>query len=382
LGVPYLKNFISYYLAALILALGSCSEEKDLSKSSRLKASGEFLRIPIDSLTANISTGLVRYEDYLVNVNWNTNSLQFYDLNSEKLSREITFDQDGPNRVEFILGFHIHNLDSIFLFNQTGSVITLTDTTGQIKSRIDYLIPEGHTNGFVHNAYFGSAPKLIGKQLWVKTHIPIQYSKMTADLMQKSVMGYQINLEDGSTSINGLSYPEGYLEKGLKFYESSLVFRPEFTVFSIFGNHNLYKQKRNGGLETFDGKSQFLNESLPYFPVDGERFETQKYLTASSRYETLVYDEYRNVYYRFAYPTLQIEKEEDLLALRENPGPFVIQVFDEDLTFITESYFEGGIYFPNNHFITEKGLYLSANNPENPEAEEDSFRFELIELKD
>ncbi|WP_439475063.1 hypothetical protein [Algoriphagus formosus] len=49
---------------------------------------------------------------------------------------------------------------------------------------------------------------------------------------------------------------------------------------------------------------------------------------------------------------------------------------------ITESYFEGGIYFPNNHFITEKGLYLSTNNPENPDAEEDAFRFELIELID
>ncbi|MAN87093.1 MAG: hypothetical protein CL555_09695 [Algoriphagus sp.] len=370
------------FLILLCFCLLGCSKNPSETPVIKLQASGEILGIPIDSLTANISTGLVRYEDYLVNVNWNSNSLQFYDLSAEKLSREITFDQDGPNGIEFILGFHIQSLDSIFLFNQSGSVITLADTTGQIKNKIEYTIPEGQTNAFVHNAYFGSAPRLKGNQLWVKTHIPIQYSKITADLMQKSVMGYQINLEDGSTSLQGISYPEDYLAGGLKFYEPSLVFQPDFTVYSLSGDHRIFKKSKNGILETFDGKSQYLDESLPYFPINGERFETQKYLTASSRYETLVYDEFRKVYYRFAYPTLAIENEEELLALRENPGPFVIQVFYVDLKLITESYFEGGIYFPNNHFITEKGLYLSANNPENPEAEEDAFRFELIELKD
>ncbi|MFC3417009.1 DUF4221 family protein [Algoriphagus hitonicola] len=382
LNMHYFRNQNHYPFLLILFIAFACTEPSKHSESSKLEASGEILRIPIDSITANISTGLIRYEDYLVNVNWNSNALQFYDLNTKELHKEITYQQEGPQGVGSILGIHIQNLDSILLFTQTVPVITLTDTTGLVKNRIKYENPEGHTNAFVHNAYFGSAPRLINNQLWAKTHIPVQYSKMTADLMKKSVMGYRIDLESGSSSKTGLNYPDDYLDRGLKFYEPSLVFQPDFTVYSLFGDHRLFKQNQDGSLETFEGQSEYLDESLPLFPVDGERFDTQKYLTASSRYETLLFDEYREVYYRFAYPTLQIEKEEDLMPLRENPGPFVIQVFDEDLTLITESYFEGGIYFPNNHFITEKGLYLSANNPENPEAEEDAFRFELIELKD
>ena len=205
---------------------------------------------------------------------------------------------------------------------------------------------------------------------------------MTEDILNKSEIAYTINLEDGSTSESGIPYPNDYLANGLRFYEPSLVFQPDFTAYSLFGDHRIFKQNIDGSLETFEGKSEYLDESLPYFPVDGERFETQKYLTASSHYETLLYDEFQKVYYRFAFPTLPIEKEEELLALRENPRPFVIQVFDQELKMITESYFEGGIYFPNNSFITEKGLYLSTNNPENPEVEEDAFRFELIVLVD
>lgn len=378
--MSYFRNSCLFSLIVVLSITFACTESTKLNESSKLQVSGEVLRIPIDSLTANISTGLVRYEDYLVNVNWNTNSLQFYDLNSEKLIKEIFYQYEGPQGVGSIFGIHIHSLDSIFLFTQLVPVITLTDTTGIIKNRIQYTKPEGHTNAFVHNAYFGSTPTLQNGKMLLKTHAEGNYRQMTEERLNKSLLAYRINLEDGAYQSTELTYPEGYLNSGLKFFEPSLVFHPEYTVYSLFGDHRLYKQIRFGDLETFDGKSQYLDESLPYFPVDGERFETQKYLTASSRYETLVYDEYRKVYYRFAYPTLAIEKEEDLLALRENPGPFVIQVFNQDLKLITESYFEGGIYFPNNHFITEKGLYLSANNPENPEAEEDAFRFELIEL--
>ncbi|MDE0560952.1 DUF4221 family protein [Algoriphagus sp. NF] len=380
--MSYFKSFCLFSLLFVLFITFACRESTKHSESIKFEASGEILRIPIDSLTANISTGLVRYEDYLVNVNWNTNALQFYALNAEKLSKEIFYQYEGPQGVGSIFGIYIHSLDSIFLFTQMVPVITLTDTTGIIKNRIQYNKPEGHTNAFVHNAYFGSAPNLQNGKMLVKTLAEGNYRQMTEERLHKSLLAYGINLENGSFQSTELTYPEGYLNSGLKFFEPSLVFQPEYTVYSLFGDHRLYKQIRFGELEIFDGKSQYLDETLPYFPVDGERFDTQKYLTASSRYETLVYDEYREVYYRFAYPTLAIEKEEELLALRENPGPFVIQVFNEDLTLITESYFEGGIYFPNNHFITEKGLYISANNPENPEAEEDAFRFELIKLVD
>jgi len=203
---------------------------------------------------------------------------------------------------------------------------------------------------------------------------------MTEEKLKMSKMAYSIDLSNGNVVPSKLNYPEGYLCKALKNFEPSLVFQPNFTVYSLFGDHRVFKQKQDGTLETFDGQSQYLDESLPLFPVAGERLDTQKYLTASLRYESLIYDPYREVYYRFAYPTLAIAKEEDLRLLRENPGPFVIQVFDNELKMLTERYFEGGIYFPNNSFLTKEGFYISINNPENPNANEDLFQFERLDL--
>lgn len=354
------------------------SDEKDNLFS--LIPCKSILLFPVDSTTSTISTGLVSFENYLINVNWKTNSLQFYGLNSQRLEKELFFQYEGPQGVGSLFGIQVKSLDSIFLYPQISNLITLTDFSGKIKHRIEYKNPDTYTNAFVHNAYFLSPPLIKNNNLLVKTHVQGNYKAMTAEKLEMSKMAYRIDLSNGNVMLSELNYPEGYLDKGLKHFEPSLVFQPDFTVYSLFGDHRLFKENKDGIIETFDGKSQFLDESLPLFPLNGERSDTQKYLMASSRYESLIYDNFREVYYRFAYPTLKIEKEEDLMALRENPGPFVIQVFDENLKLLTETYFEGGIYFPNNSFITEKGLYISANNPYNPQAEENAFRFELMEL--
>lgn len=109
--------------------------------------------------------------------------------------------------------------------------------------------------------------------------------------------------------------------------------------------------------------------------------ESQKYSFASSRYENLLYDRYREVYYRFAFPDLEVDTEEEVRALRNNPGPFVVMIFDKELKLLGETYFEGGMYLPMNAFVGKKGLYLSTNNPDNPENQEDKMGFEIFELK-
>jgi hypothetical protein len=367
-----------FLLIFILSAACSFSDKKDNSFS--LIPSKSILSFPVDSTTSTVSTGLVSFENYLINVNWKINSLQFYGLKSQKLEKELFFQYEGPQGVGSLFGIQVKSLDSIFLYPQISNLITITDFNGKIKDRIEYKNPDIYTNAFVHNVYFLSPPLIKNNNLLVKTHIQGNYRDMTEEKLKMSKMAYSIDLSNGSVVPSKLNYPEGYLSKGLKNFEPSLVFQPNFTVYSLFGDHRVFKQKQDGTLETFDGQSQYLDESLPLFPVAGERLDTQKYLTASSRYESLIYDPYREVYYRFAYPTLAIAKEEDLRLLRENPGPFVIQVFDNELKMLTERYFEGGIYFPNNSFLTKEGFYISINNPEIPNANEDLFQFERLDL--
>ncbi|MHA7129712.1 DUF4221 family protein [Algoriphagus namhaensis] len=373
-----MKNSLA--VLAILFLSASCNIPAKKEKAFNLTPSQSFLSFPIDSTTSTISTGLTSFGDYLINVNWNTNSLQFYNLRTQILEKETFFPREGPEGVGSLFGIHVQSLDSIFLFPQISKVIILTDTSGQILNRISYGSPDTYTGAFVHNAYFGSSPLIQGNSILVKTHIQGNYREMTEEKLIKSALAYSINLMDGSTTTLDLTYPEGYLQKGLKHFEASLVFQQNFTVYSLFGDHRVFKQNQDGTLETFNGKSQFLDETLSYFPIDGERMDTYKYLSASSRYESIIYDSYREVYYRFAFPTLPIESEDGLRSLRENPGPFVIQVFNSDLQLLTERFFEGGIYFPNNSFITQEGLFISINNPSNPASSEDLFQFQRIDL--
>jgi hypothetical protein len=105
-----------------------------------------------------------------------------------------------------------------------------------------------------------------------------------------------------------------------------------------------------------------------------------QYMNTSSRYDNLIYDAYRNLYYRFAYPTLDLTDLNEIQRLRTSPGPFVIMVLDDELNVLGETYFEAGRYLPTNFFIHQDGLYISINHPDNPANEEDMFKFELLKV--
>ena len=62
-------------------------------------------------------------------MNHYSNEIQMYDLNEKTFHKSLKFSYEGDEGVGKIFGFHIHNLDSIFLFPQNSGIINLTDTT-------------------------------------------------------------------------------------------------------------------------------------------------------------------------------------------------------------------------------------------------------------
>jgi hypothetical protein len=134
-------------------------------------------------------------------------------------------------------------------------------------------------------------------------------------------------------------------------------------------------------LRSIEASSSYLDETLLSFRADASSEEFQRYAFSSSRYASMLYDSYRNVYYRFAFPTIPDVTADELRNLRTAPGPFVIMVFDENLKLLTEKLFEAGTYLPDNSFVGEKGLYISINHPDNPKNKEDQMAFEVIELR-
>jgi hypothetical protein len=367
----------------LFLSINSCNsvEEKSQEKQYKLNSTGEFLSLPLDENTPNVSMGLQYSQGFLFNANWGTNEIQMYNIESGSIIKSLVFDIEGDQGVGQLFGFHVHNLDSIFLFSQFDAVMVLTDTSGLAKNRIRYTQPDLYSPAFIHNSYFLSPPIVRGDEMFVKTHFQGNYREVTAEQLSTYHMAYAINMKTGTVRFLKHTYPSDYLAKGIKHFEPSMASDGNKVVYSLFGDHRLFfSSSFEEDLQAISVASTHLDESLPLFPLQGERFDTQKYLQGSSRYESLIYDSFREVYYRFAFPTYTFESDEEVKSLRSEPRGFVIMTLDKDLNVIDDLYFEGGKYMPNNVFVGEKGLFISTSHPNNPENQEDKMVFEIFGL--
>lgn len=344
---------------------------------------GEKYSVPIDENTSNVSMGLQYSQGFLFNSNWGKNEIQMYDIESGSLKKSLVYEIEGDQGVGQLFGFHVHTLDSIFLFSQFDAVLVLTDTSGLVKNRIRYTQPDLYSPAFVHNSYFLSPPIIKGDEMYVKTHFQGNYREVTAEQLSAYHMTYSINMKTGSVKFLNHTYPSDYLAKGIKHFEPSMATDGNKVVYSLFGDHRLFfASSFEENLQTIKAASTHLDESLPLFPLQGERFDTQKYLQGSSRYESIIYDPFREVYYRFAFPTYTFESDEEIRNLRTEPRGFVIMTLDKDLNIIDDQYFEGRKFMPNNVFVGEKGLYISTSHPNNPENQEDKMVFEIFGLEE
>ena len=258
----------------------------------------------------------------------------------------------------------------------------MVDSEGEIKKRIDYQIPEGLGSFFVHNAYMLSPPVIQGGLLAANTRFSANIREVTQALLSSKNIGIEVDLNTGESKRMAHFFPSDYLASGQKMLDLSRAQGKDKIVYSFFGDHQLYYSSAfDLPLRPIQAASSYLENSMPVFQSDSPSELILQYNLASSRYGSLLYDSYRNVYYRFAFPTQADLTVEEIRELPNVPGPFVVMVFDENLKLLTEKLFEAGTYLPDNSFVGEKGLYLSINHPDNPQNKEDQMSFELVELK-
>lgn len=101
----------------------------------------------------------------------------------------------------------------------------------------------------------------------------------------------------------------------------------------------------------------------------------------TSSYGNIIYDKYRNIYYRIAYPDVEFEKDDDFLAVfRGGRAQFSIIVLDKNLNIIGETLFPSNTYNPNILFVDKDGLYISTSHYKREDYSDDWLRFQCLEL--
>lgn len=130
----------------------------------------------------------------------------------------------------------------------------------------------------------------------------------------------------------------------------------------------------------YNAKSRYLKSMKPKLGNSMEGINAIIKLNENPRYWHIMYDKYRNVYYRFAEMPYKLAPNES--PYDEPKGKeFSVIVLNADFEIIGETRFPGKKYFYKMSFVGREGLYISENNLENPQFDENKLVFTCFKIK-
>ena len=100
-------------------------------------------------------------------------------------------------------------------------------------------------------------------------------------------------------------------------------------VYSFFGDHHVYySDSPNSKLTPVLAESKYFKKSIDRFPTDGSPEDRGMYPIVTPHYGNVIYDQYREVYYRFCFPGVEIQEEDNISQLFSFPKTFSVMVLD------------------------------------------------------
>ena len=334
--------------------------------------------IEIDSVTAPDFTHYQYFQEagkeYFSFLNKVTQEINFYNLETKTLAFKIPLYYEGPNSVGnlqgFNSGYHVHNLDSIFVLNRNYGKLFLVNGNSQVLN--DYQI-----------AYDKAIPSPViapNAPMYLKDHrvhlINIQTGMNHFGVNKNYRSDYATSLDiQNDENQTYLSYPESYSKGiwGITLHTISRTIDPHkqrfFVSYPI--DDYIYEYNLDGhAVGKYEATSSLKEKSMSmkkrHFTPRGRK----NYYLSQSKYTNILFDPHRQLIFRECIGSIPKE------ALNENRLVFpdrALVMLDKNLKKI------GEIKEPGNQrlvlFFNEKGIhrYVETNN-------EDVLRFEVYEV--
>ena len=345
----------------------------------------EETRVPL----YHLYTFEVNGTEYLTFPNRETRTLLIYELLSGKFVKKFSFDAEGPNGIGPMLNnYWMKDFNNIYIPGITHSVIYQTDTTGIIKGKIDFsetedgllTIPSYYSNldhkqlHFIDGALY--IPQGINRRLGTDRWIEESPTAVIMDTLTRKLKKFpmlhpqgKISSEDYGQYMFDLSY--------------SMTYDGENFIYSFSCEDELYKvNPSTASIEKIPAASQYLSPITAQKKRPDDFQQAVKASCEMSSYRNILYDKYRKVYYRFAFPETELEENLNHMQILHNgKKEFSIIILDEDLNIVGETKFPPFTYVPHICFIREDGLYISASHFMREDYSDDWLRFQKFELQ-
>ena len=378
-----MRFILNKLLLLILLVLGACADEANQFPSiASLSSVDKDISFQIDEET-KLPNNLCWFKDgdkeYLSFVNiYNRTEILIYDLKTGQLTNKIEFEREGPNGILEIYSHSIINFDSIYI-SCANEQLCLSDTSSQIKQRIP--MPKLTDSSKVIAPL--SPPTIINHQIYIPQNVNPQLGE---NYMGKSPLGVMIDTITHKVTATPLHYSNLYSNEDLMYAthgnRTQYIFDGNLFVYSYDILDSLYVlDSELSKIGSYYAKSRYIDEVRTHSNRNWDLNMVLRQTCETPSYGTVVYDKYRQVYYRFAYPETKIEKKDNALdVFREGRKVFSIIILDKDMHMIGETLFPEYSYNSNLFFVNKDGLYLCKTHSKRSDFDENVFCFQCFEL--
>ncbi|NOU62035.1 DUF4221 family protein [Marinifilum caeruleilacunae] len=381
-----MKKNILIPAVLVLLYCFSCINKKDAQKCMYksgfdLESNNTIRKFPvpinIDSRVYKISSFINDENKELLYFLNKRNHLLVYDLEKQSLIEQIKIAEKGPNGFDRVGGFKVLNQDSIIITPFFKFKLGVVNSQGVKISEIDYgenrkyprTLDNNNTHIFIK-----------GNEMFLPMYLEGNWTTKNLSEFKEYKTTLKYNFKNHTHKLVGMHIP----------YESSkLKLKRHFNFVSQFKNgyviafassHNIYFTEDFETFKSYECKSKNINALTEYcFTND---FKQNLYnRIRSTEYTKLLWDPHRNYLYRFyKLGKTKVSKNDDLMAINNEPNPFGIMVLDSSYNIIVDKVFDNNIYDWEKSFIGKEGLYLSISDSDNMNLDLNSLSFEIFSI--
>lgn len=376
-----MKNLLSLLFFCFLI---SCKNEKSSnSYSYNLEASGTIKSFTLDSDVRYNGFYLYTFsndngKEYLSFLNYRTNQILFYDFKTNEFLFKLNLATEGPNGIVQPTGFYIEDFDNIYVSSYAYSGLIKVDTTCRIIQKVPYgITSKGYKVLPSYNpaSHPYIAPVVIDEKIYITQSAVDRFHPITDTPLSVVIDTIQKNCEGLPLTYSILTEKE-LQAKDTRF---SRIFNGEEFIYSFYVSEDIVVASvGHSDAKRVKVKSKYLDSPAEEQEVSEKGPQLNLEI---ARYGDLIYDPYRDVYYRFAYPKTTLEDNIRWWGkFVYGRKKFSVIILDKEFKIIGETLFPESIYNSYVFFVHKDGLYISRDYQMIYGQSEDYMTFELFNL--
>ena len=386
---------LSFVISALLMfCLLSCQQKAEISNAQYIKALVEIKKttLPVDENTYYMSKSMFQFEEgskeylYFGNFEKRQYEILVYDLKDQNLYKRIPLMKEGPNGVHGVrTAKPFEGSRTFFLFESFIRQLSVINDKGEVVRRYPIKLPEGQFSYCDDGWSYFYNPSFCVDSVVYFLHGLNKAQMKTHEWQEVSMFTY-LNMKNGEVGLLPLHYPSIF-DQDVENPAGGCSFSYDYNyaqnrlVCSFTGYDSLMVSDGLQNVRWKNGKSRYMKSIRPKLEEASEGIQALAKLKERGKYHNIMYDKYRDIYYRIAELPYELQRNESPF---DDPRgrEFSIIIFDKDLNIIGETKFPGNKYFYKMSFVGKDGLYISENNLANPDFDEDKLVFACFQLVD